>query len=362
VAWIIFGHALLGYAAVGGWEYAEVREVTFDPTTELLLGGLFGPSALVVIGTLFLVAGLFLPDALAGYGFRRFATRRLTRLGGPYAAFALVLWPLLLWSTYRAAGRDVSYAWIVTERRPLLDAGALWFAGVLLIFSLAYAGLVRVGLLRIEVEGRAEAPVRARDVATTAALVAAVTFLVRSWLPAMGAFPGDLHLWEWPQCVGLLALGVFGARRGLLRSVPEPLRRGSGRAVVAVLLTLPVMAVATGARDVASDLAPFLGGTSWQALYGAVVEAVLVVTGSLWLLGTAQRRLTARGPVARATGRAAFAAYILQGPVLLGLAIVARPLPAPALAKAVAVGGVGVVMSFALAWLLVSRTSLGRIL
>ena len=48
VAWIIVGHALLGYVAFGGWEYSEVREVTFSPTTELVLSGLFGPSALVV--------------------------------------------------------------------------------------------------------------------------------------------------------------------------------------------------------------------------------------------------------------------------------------------------------------------------
>ena len=98
VAWIIVGHALPGYVAFGGWEYAEVREVTFSPTTELVLSGLFGPSALVVIGTLFLVAGLFLPGALAEHGFRRFVTQRLARLGGPYLAFALLLWPLLLLS------------------------------------------------------------------------------------------------------------------------------------------------------------------------------------------------------------------------------------------------------------------------
>src|SRR5580765_7973026 len=76
VAWIIVGHALLGYVAFGGWEYAEVREATFSPTTELVLSGLFGPSALVVIGTLFLVAGLFLPGALAEHGFREFVTQR----------------------------------------------------------------------------------------------------------------------------------------------------------------------------------------------------------------------------------------------------------------------------------------------
>jgi fucose 4-O-acetylase-like acetyltransferase len=91
VAWIIFGHALLGYVAYSGWEYAEVREVTFGPTAELVLSAIFAPSALVVIGTFFLVAGLFLPASLTKHGYRRFVTRRLLHLGGPYAVFALLL-------------------------------------------------------------------------------------------------------------------------------------------------------------------------------------------------------------------------------------------------------------------------------
>lgn len=128
------------------------------------------------------------------------------------------------------------------------------------------------------------------------------------------------------------------------------------------LLTLPVVALATRAPDVASSLPPYLGGWTWQALYAAVVEGVLVVNGSLWLLGTAQRRGGTRGPVAAAAARAAFAAYVLQGPVLLGLAVALRPLSASALVKAVTVAGVGVVASFSLGWLLVRHTPLGRVL
>jgi peptidoglycan/LPS O-acetylase OafA/YrhL len=46
VAWVIGGHALLGYAAVGGWAYDEFNEVTFAPSTELVLAAILGPSCL----------------------------------------------------------------------------------------------------------------------------------------------------------------------------------------------------------------------------------------------------------------------------------------------------------------------------
>jgi hypothetical protein len=53
---------------------------------------------------------------------------------------------------------------------------------------------------------------------------------------------------------------------------------------------------------------------------------------------------------------------VLQGPVLLTLAIAARPLALPAEAKAFLVGALGVPVCFWLGWLVIHRTRLGRIL
>jgi hypothetical protein len=53
---------------------------------------------------------------------------------------------------------------------------------------------------------------------------------------------------------------------------------------------------------------------------------------------------------------------VLQGPVLVGLALVLRPLPLPAEAKAAVVSVAGVALTFRLAWLAVTRTRLGRFL
>jgi hypothetical protein len=83
----------------------------------------------------------------------------------------------------------------------------------------------------------------------------------------------------------------------------------------------------------------------------------------VWLLGVAQRRLNRlAGPRGRALARSAYGAFVLQGVVLVGLMIALRPVGVPAEIKALAVAGLGVVGSFGLAWLLVTRTPLGRIL
>jgi hypothetical protein len=93
------------------------------------------------------------------------------------------------------------------------------------------------------------------------------------------------------------------------------------------------------------------------------MEAPLTVFGSVWLLRVAQRRLARPLPWGPALTRSAYAAFILQAPVLVALALALRHVPVAAELKALVVAGGSVAGSFALAWLLVSRLSvLGRVL
>ena len=353
VAWIIAGHALLGYTAIGGWPYDEINEVTLGRRTELVLAAVLGPSALFVVGTFFFLAGIFTQPAMARKGPARFARDRLIRLGVPFLAYAMLAWPVMMWLAYRAAGYHVSYWWILARRQPVLDSGQLWFAEVLLYVSLGYA-LWAAG--RPDRPEPRSAPLGGRRLIAVGAAVALASFVVRLEFPARSIQPLDLHLWQWPQLVAMFLLGVAVARRGWLTRTPERVHRACRRWVVATVAGLPVLAVGVRLSDLAYDAAPFVGGWHWQALVLAGIEAGLVVAGSVWMLGVAQRRLTAEGPVIRAAGRAAFPAFVLQGPVLLGLAVALRPVPATAVVKGLVVGVLGILLSFALGWLVVQRT------
>jgi hypothetical protein len=98
-----------------------------------------------------------------------------------------------------------------------------------------------------------------------------------------------------------------------------------------------------------------LGGWNWAALGFAAIEAPLTVFGSVWLLGVAQRGLNRLYRWSPTFSRSAYGAFIVQGIVLIGLALALRPIPMPAEVKAVIVAGGGVAGSFVLAWLLISR-------
>lgn len=344
VAWVIGGHALLGYSAVGGWAYDEFNEVTFAPATELVLVVILGPSGLFVIGMFFFVAGLLTERAVIRRGAGRYVRDRMRLLGLPWLVSALLVWPASVWLAYTAAGRQVSFGWVLSHRDPLLDSGSLWFALVLLLYSVAFAlSYVRRGKLRRHGPVR---PLTGAHLATVVAVITASSFLVRLWFPARSGQVGDLHLWQWPQCAGMFVLGVIAARRDWARHVPDGLRRACGRATLATLVLLPVVALASGLRDISRDGDPYFGGWHWEALAAATVEGILVVAGSVWLVGLAERRLAGSGPRVTGWARGAFAAFVIQGPVLMTLAVAARGFDGPAELKAPLVAATAIAACF----------------
>jgi hypothetical protein len=358
VAWIIGCHAIVGYTTIGGWPYDEVSETTLPPMQEFLLSVVLGPTALLVVGTFFFIAGLFAPKEMARHGVSGFVRTRTLRLGVPWLAFTLLVWPLFMWFAYRAAGHPLSYWEAFRGRTPFLDSGPLWFVEVLFYISLGYALWTWLGWGR-RFHGTT---VRGVHLLAIGATIAATTFLVRLIFPARSQQILDLHLWWWPQCIGMFCLGALVSGQQWAGQVPARLARRCLIAVAATLLAAPLLVVGAGITDFSRDGVRFLGGLWPQALLFDLIEASIVVAGSVGVLAIAQRRLTSRGSLFAANARAAYAAFILQAPVLISLEIAARQFSWPPLAKAIVVAALAVTASFGLGWLLVRRTALGKII
>jgi fucose 4-O-acetylase-like acetyltransferase len=349
---VIAGHAILGYSEFDWWSYADVREATLLPATAYVLLVAAAPFALLVIPLLFLVAGLLTPPSLERKGTRRFVQDRLLRLGVPFVVFALLLWPLLEYVLFRQLGEAPDLGTYLRAEGSL-DTGVLWFVGVLLIFSLAFAGWRRAR------RGHRARPWRGQiqvgHLLLLAATATIATFVVRLVLPFESDNKYvDLNMWEWPACAALFGLGVMATRAGWLTAVPDRLRRQSRTVTLSAVGASAVFAAFAIAQGVTEE--QLFGGWHWPALVFAAGESTLSVFGPVWLLGVAQRRLNRSfrwaGPV---VSRSAYGAFMLQGLVLIGLAIALRQLPLPAEVKALIVAGAGVAGSFALSWYLISR-------
>lgn len=355
IAAIIAAHGLAGYAALDLWSYADVQEVTMSPVTDGVLFSLFAPFGLTMIPLLFLVAGLLTPPSVARKGPGRYARDRLVRLGIPFVVFVGLIWPLLLYALYRPLGNAPASYWaeFVGTAEESMDTGYFWFVGDLLLLSLVYAAWTR---LRPDRPRRpASGDVRVGHLLLLAAGVGVATFLVRLGFPFESERYVDLNLYEWPAAIALFALGVTAAHRGWLTAVPARLQTQCRNVSLVAVAAFGVF-MAAGFLLGAVGEETWGGGWHWDAAAFAVFESTLAVFAPVWVLGFAQRRLDRAfrwaNPAAR---RSAYGAFVLQGIVLIGLAVLLRPVPVVAEAKAVIVAAGGVAGSFTLAWLLISR-------
>lgn len=355
IAAIIAGHGLASYAALELWSYADVREVTLSPITEGVLFSLLAPFGLFMIPLLFLVAGLLTPPSVQRKGPGRYARDRLVRLGIPFVVFVGLLWPLLLYALYHPLGNAPGSYWaeFLGTAEESLDTGYFWFVGDLLIFSLLYAAWIRIR--RDPPHSLASGEVGARHLLVLAVGVGVATFLVRLGFPFESERYVDLNLYEWPAAIALFALGIVAARHGWLTAVPARLQTQSRRVSLVAITAFGVfMAVGFLLGGMGDET--WAGGWHGEAAAFAAFESTLAVFGPVWILGVAQRRLNrAFRWGSPAIGRSAYGAFVLQGLVLIGLAVVLRPLPVPAEVKALLVVAGGVSGSFALARLLIGR-------
>ena len=351
---VIAMHGVLSYAStVEVWTYTELREVTLAPVTEIVLFVLVSPFGFFLMALLFLVAGLLTPSSLERKGAARFLRDRIVRLGVPFVLYVLVVQPTLTYALEHPLGDAPGPYWaeyMGAEQR--LDTGPLWFVGVLLIFSTGYAGWTAWA------RGTAsrQAPVRQitlLQLSAAAVVVAPASFVIRLVYP-YGSESGftDLNFWEWPVCVTAFGLGICGSRRGWLDAVPVRLARQSRGMTLLGAVALMTLLLIASSRGLVDSV---MGGWNWAAGTFAVIDAVLAIFGSVWLLSVAQHRLERRCRWGPLLSRSAYGAFMLQTLFLLGFAIALRRLDVPAEVKAVLVALGGVACSYAVAWILISR-------
>jgi Acyltransferase family len=369
VAVIIVGHSLVGYSGFkGAWPYQDVREVSLGAVSQAVVAIPVLPGVLFTMGLFFLISGLLTPESVVRKGPGRFARDRIVRLGVPLAIWILGIWTALQFAIHRE-GQDHWTFWdALLHRHPLLDPGPMWFVEILLIYSLGYAvwrywrqhhPSAFATPSRLSADG--DAPLRGKTLVLLAAGISVATILVRPVFPFTSAQIGQIKLWQWPQYLGMFGLGVVAAQRGWLDPVPSRIRRRCGQAVLLALMALLLLFAANALAG--NDTNVFGRRFYWAPTALAALEGPLVVGTCVWLLGFAQQHLNRQpGALGRGLARSAFAAFILQGAIIIGLEIALRPLAVPAEVKAIIVAGGAVVGSFSLAWVLVCRTPIGRVL
>jgi hypothetical protein len=266
--------------------------------------------------------------------------------------------PLLQYVVVRVLGQtsEAPWSWVANHVFPLY-AGPLWFVGALMIFSVAYAIYDRLWPGR----PRGNANITVRGIVLLALAIAVFSFLFRLIWPIYSDQFLGLHLWQWPQYVLLFWAGAWAAERGW-PTLSDRVWRGCGYAILVAAVLGSVLILAAYKGLLPSDPGLYAGGWHWEAIFAPAIEGPLAVTGSMWLLGYFRRHLNAMFPFGKQLIRSYYGAYVIQAPVVIGLALALRGVSIATELKFLVVAPLGIVAAFTLAYYFVQLPGVNKIL
>lgn len=317
------------------------------------------------MGLFFFISGNFAPGSFDGKGIVPFLKDRALRLLVPIAAFRLVLGPIAGIGTYqlpRALTQvtlsPVTHPFTWHDYPALTSAGPLWFAEMLLIFDVGYAGWRLLTARRPARPVETPRPPRYQEIAAFTVALAVASYLFRivapigTITPILG-FGTPAYI---PQYVSFFVLGVVAARRDWFRNIPVSMGMvGFGMALGATILLLPISLIGGQALS---------GGGHWQSGVFALWDSTVGVGMSLGLITVFRRFLNRESGAGRFLTRNAFTVYVIHAPIIVMLALALRPvhLGPPQLLKLALAAAIGVPICFAAAALVRRLPGASRVL
>jgi glucan biosynthesis protein C len=356
VVGVIAVHSAITYGIDGSWyleDYDSMSDVSVGVLTVFVaVGFLFG------LGAFFLIAGRLSGPSLDRKGPARFVGDRLVRLGVPVVFYIVLIAPVMEYVKARNEGESHGFLSFAFSQLSDPAPGPTWFLEALLVFSLAYA-LVRA--LRPARGPVSREPLRGRHVAAVGLAIAVLSFATHLVVP-IGEEHYHIQFALFPQYAILFGLGCAAGRRGWLETLTPELRRRCGIVGLVAILVLPVLLFAGGFTESEARRDLYAGGWHWQAAGTSLVEATLAATLPLFLIGWFREHWTRQGPLLRTMATAAYGAFIIHPPVIVGLALALHRTAIPAELKFMLVLAGGVIGSFGITALALRITSVGKVL
>jgi glucan biosynthesis protein C len=355
-------HIAITYGAPGLWYYKEGQLIGLQYYFFLAFNCI---CQAFFMGLLFLLAGYFTPASYDRKGPGQFVLDRLIRLWLPVGVFVFLIDPFIQYALISAGvlpsptGLPITmqaFLGLFTNPFNGLGFGPLWFIEALFYFTLIY--MVWRLAFRSPTKKR---PVPSNlTIAILAVALGAASFLVRIWLPVGYQF--DLlgfQLPFFPQYIVFFIVGIFAFRGDWLLTLPA--KTGMRWLRIAAVLLIVFLGMLSF-TVVTGTVGLFFGGLTWQAASFAFWEQSFAVSISIGLIVWFRERWNFQNRFTKMLSDNSYAAYFLQAPILVGLALGLATIEMPLALKFLAVVPFGVALCFMIAHLVRKIPKVDRVL
>lgn len=338
---VVVHHTALMYGVVGSWFWHE--KSPDNSFSSLLLTAFCTFNQAWFMGLFFLLAGAYVPQALARKGARLYLMDRLVRLGLPLIVFGCVLGPLTIALAFTSKGFAFPDTLMALWRQARFESGPQWFVAALWVMTCMVTPFVP-WLQR-------ERPFPSTATMWGAALmVGASAFLIRLVWPVGQTWWMGWQLGYFPSYVLLFIAGVAGAQSRWWFDVPATSARTWRRVMRWAIWLFPLVAIA-GSR-IPGLAGPAVGGWNVQAFAYAFWEPLVAWGVLLRLLRWAPNRFACPTASFKAIGRSALTVYLIHPPIVVCVGVALHGWPAPALIKFVLSSCLSVLMCLAISFFL----------
>eukprot|EP01034_Spumella_vulgaris_P030574 gene30574-37813_t len=245
---VVVHHTALMYGAIGSWFWHE--KSPDNSFSSLLLTAFCTFNQSWFMGLFFLLAGAYVPRALARKGTSRYLMDRLVRLGLPLLVFGCLLGPLTIALAFTSKGFSFQDTLMALWRQARFESGPLWFVAALWVMTCMITPFVP-WLQRVR-------PFPSMAMMWVAALlVGASAFLIRLVWPVGQTWWIGWQLGYFPGYVLLFIAGVAGAQSRWWFDVPASSASTWRRVMASTTASLrPWASATTGAASGMAARAP----------------------------------------------------------------------------------------------------------
>jgi glucans biosynthesis protein C len=347
---VVVAHSNVTYGGYGNWYYKETDSAALDFGSRIAFG-LFGSFTQAwFMGALFFISAFLAAKSLARRGPRTFVRERLLRLGLPVLAYMLFVEPFIYIVVMGRGlgGTGRAYLEYLSSPRWLFGTGPLWFAEILLLFSLAYAAWRSARPAR-KAEG--ESP-RTLTLVLVILAVGLAAFSIRLFIP-IGTSYANFLLGNFASYVALFILGLHAGERDWLEA--HAAKGGMGWFRAALEAGLPLWFIIMGVAESSGGSSQVNGGLNGLSLAFAFWEAFVAVGLSLGVVGFFRRYISLENGLTRFLAANSFGVYMFHAPVLIAFSLLLRAWAANPLLKHAAVWPLAIMATLALSAFVLRR-------
>jgi hypothetical protein len=171
--------------------------------------------------------------------------------------------------------------------------------------------------------------------------------------------PFGFQLPFFPQYIAFFIVGVIAFRSNWLLNVPK--KTGTLWLQIALVFLIIFVAMLTYTA-ISGTVSLFYGGLNWQTAFYAFWEQAFAVSISIGLIVWFREKINFQNSFTKILSDNSYAAFILQAPILVGLALGLASIKMPLALKFLAVAPIGVALCFFIAHLVRKIPKVNRVL